>query len=85
MSYVVPAFIILLSICIERTILTLTLSILRESNQFTVHLVYALLLDFGFTSFIVIFILVCLPWLRRLRLERTTVVSLGEGLLDPEE
>lgn len=78
MNRTAATIIIVFIILVERTFLGITISILRESPEFTVHLAYAILFDGLFTTLTVVLVLICIPWLGQLKLERINVVSLDE-------
>lgn len=81
MNQRIAAFIIISAVVFERLIVLITISILRESPEFIVHLAYALLFDVIFTTSVILFVLVCQPWLSRLRIGRITNVHLEEGIV----
>lgn len=67
--------IIILTITL-RIFIVLTISILRESPEFIVHLAYSILIDTSLSLIILILILHIIPWARRLRIQTTRVVNL---------
>lgn len=77
----------LILIIVERIFISLTLSLLRDSSDFVTHLVYLLIADTFLTTFIIIFVDICIPWLRAVRIgvERDARLNVwAEGLIDPE-
>lgn len=75
----------LILIIVERIFISLTLSLLRDSNDFVTHLVYLLIADTFLTVFIIIFVDLCIPWLKAIRIgvERDAHLNVwSEGLLE---
>lgn len=65
------AIVKILLVLLERTFVTLALSILRDSTDFATHLAYALIADTLIIVCILFVIDICVPWASRLRLART--------------
>lgn len=71
----VLAIVKILLVLFERTFVSLSLSVLRNSDDFGTHLAYALIVDtFIIISFLFI-IDICVPWAARLRLSRDAPLS----------
>jgi len=62
-------------ILLERTFVSLSLSILRDSSDFGTHLAYALILDTFILVLIIFVVDICVPWAVRARFSRGVTLS----------
>lgn len=67
----------ILLVLLERTFVSLSLSVLRNSEDFGTHLAYALIVDTVTIVCILLFVDVCIPWAARLRLSRDVPLRVG--------
>lgn len=74
-SYQVYAVVKILLVLLERTFVSFSLSVLRDSSDFGTHLAYALIGD-TLTIVVILFVVdICVPWAVRIRLSRDAPLS----------